>query len=69
MFTQSLGEGFMLLSSEDWRAAKPFLNSCVTAEVEVKLSGLSYTNINCDSGGHVLTNSTLKPTTIYKTNV
>ena len=69
MFTQSLGGGFMLLSPENWRAAKPFLNSCVTAEVEVKLSGVSYTNINCGSGGHVLAKTTLKPTTIYKTNV
>ena len=59
----------MLLSPENYRVTKPYLNSSVTAEVEVKLSGVSYTNINCGSGGNVLTNSTLKPTTINKTNV
>ena len=34
MFTQSLGGGFMLLSPENWRAAKPFLNSCKENSVE-----------------------------------
>ena len=59
----------MLLSPENYRVTKPYLNSSVTAEVEVKLSGVSYTNINCGSGGHVLTNSTLKPNTTNKLNV
>lgn len=59
----------MLLSFENQRVIKFYLNFSVIVEVEVKFSGMSYININCGFGGYVLINFILKLIIINKINV